>query len=356
MNAIWKNRRNWFLRLYDHLKSDIFAVARAKILVSYVVIGVIITVIATYLIYRNTLYITQDITVAVQQSLQNSSAVSRNAIADSTTQLIDTQIWKANLLVGLFMFLIIGTFAYVLARVTLRPIQRIMERQRRFAANVAHELRTPLSAMKTNFEVALMGVDEHETGEFPEALKSGIEEIDRMTAITHFLLTFSAFEGRRAELEFSDIDLTTIVHETLRRLEPIIAKRDVLVTANCPTPIRVRGNATALGELLMNLVKNALAYTPTDGSVVIATKLDRGLPLLSVSDTGIGIPPADLPNVFEPFYRGENAYSQRSQKRGSGLGLAIVREIVTLHKARISITSELGKGTSIFVRFPAFFD
>jgi signal transduction histidine kinase len=153
------------------------------------------------------------------------------------------------------------------------------------------------------------------------------------------------------ELEFSKVDLIEIIRETIRRMQPFIEQREITVRVMDSSPVITNGNATTLGELLVNLLKNALAYTPTGGSVTIAARQKRGQAILSISDTGIGIPAKDIPNIFEPFYRGENAYSERSKKRGSGIGLAIVKEIAELHGARVSVESELGKGTTFFIRF-----
>ena len=110
----------------------------------------------------------------------------------------------------------------------------------------------------------------------------------------------------------------------------------------------VYGNVTALEEMILNIIKNALTYTPKGGSVEVSIKHTFDEVLLSVRDTGLGIPANDLPHIFEPFYKASNTIEK---KEGVGLGLAIVREIATMHRAHIDVKSKIDKGTTFYVHF-----
>jgi signal transduction histidine kinase len=352
MSSFWKNQGDRMLRAREKLTRNVFAMAHAKILISYVAIGLIITAVSGFLVYRNTISFAQDIITTVQRTLQSNTPADETLISRSILQVINSEIWRVNIAVGVSMLVVLSIFAYALARATLWPIEKAMKRQHRFSADIAHELRTPLAVMKTNFEVTLMGATSDTPEEFTNALRTGIEEIERMSSIAQFLLAFASFDRQHMKLEMSDIDLAAVGKETLHLMKPLIEQRDVTVTAHLEKPIMIRGNHIAIQEMLMNLIKNAMAYTPPGGFVEISGSIIHGIPTLSVSDTGIGIPATDLPNIFEPFFRGENAYSQRSKKRGSGLGLAIVKDIAAFHKAQVLVTSNLGKGTTVSVRFP----
>ena len=154
--------------------------------------------------------------------------------------------------------------------------------------------------MKMNFEVALLAggggeggaSDADARGEFREALRTGIEEVDRMSEVAQFLLTFSAFDGQSGRFAFESVDLAAVADDTLHRMKTFIDKRDMYVQVIHTEPIFIQGNATALGELILNLMKNAIAYTPAGGFVTVTVSRERGVPTLSVHDTGIGIRPA----------------------------------------------------------------
>jgi len=252
-------------------------------------------------------------------------------------------VWS--ILIALFVFA-----AYLLAEFTLRPMLTAHLQQRRFIANVSHELRTPLSILKTNAEVSLLRGEKLTREDALEVIKSNIEEVDRLAAIVQFFLHFSMLQDSEKRLQMYSVNLATLARKVLGILQQRAMEKGITIdVSDNGTTAPVWGNATALEELLLNLVKNAIAYTPEGGTIEIVLRSDLHDVLLAVRDNGIGITPTDLPHIFEPFYKGANAAYKPT---GVGLGLAIVREIASMHRAVIGVKSRNGKGTTFTVRFP----
>ncbi len=238
---------------------------------------------------------------------------------------------------------VIATF--YLTEFALRPVRKASELQKHFIGIVSHELRTPLTVMKNMSEVALRN-PEHLTKEKAVAIiRSNLEETDRLTDTIQFLLTFSLLTSRKDIPDVSDISLVRKVERVLSVMEGDARAREVSLVTRFDGNGLVKGNAIALEGLVMNLVKNAVQHAPP-GSTVTVSVLNGGT-LLSVADTGSGIPKKDLPYVFEPFFRGDHP-----EGSGFGLGLSIARQVVELHKATIAVKSDPESGTVFTVTFP----
>ena len=239
--------------------------------------------------------------------------------------------------------------SYLIARIALSPTRTALESQKQFIGNVAHEIRTPLSVIKTNTEVALMsqGVEL----ETRETLRSTIEELDRISEIINNLLSLSA-SVRPERIEFRDLDLGPIVRSVIRKLRDLTEKKHLEITARMSERRIVWGNATALEQIAMNLLKNAASYSAEGGRVVVTIEPVHPDHIeFTVQDFGVGIPRKDLFRVFEPYYRVDP--SRRRGDGGSGLGLTIVSELVKLHGGRITVRSAERRGTIVTVQLPA---
>jgi signal transduction histidine kinase len=338
--------------LKDSLTPDIFSEARFKIAFLYFLTGIIIFSVASYVLYVRTIDIIQNVIQLIQQAItqHNTGAVSTAII----TQTVNAEVQKMNVTVGFWVILAMLISAYVFAGMILFPIKRAMEKQRRFIADVAHELRTPLSVMKLDAEVTLLDESIVTRDELLAIVTSNLEEVDRMTRTTQFLLDFSHLESRLAKLSLSRINLSAIVAKTTEFMQKLAEEKHISLSLLPPSPAIIKGNSVAVEEMVMNLLKNAIAYTPSGAAITV--NLLHGVyrnVTLTVADTGIGIAPEDLPKLFEPFYRGKNTNGIQTDHH-SGLGLAIVKELARLHQATISVKSAPGKGTSIAVRFPLF--
>lgn len=330
---------------------DLFLRARLKITLLYFLLGLIILGVAGYFIYSDLTTIVRNLLQVIQGLLAMRIVIDQNTAAAVIAKAINTQIEQMDLSVGIWLIIAMVLAAYLLAGFTLRPVKRAMERQKRFMANVSHELRTPLSVMKANTEATLLGANQLTQEELKQAVSSNLEEIDRMAKILEFLLNFSNIENRLTRLSFSNVDVVDATKKAVGLMKRLSEEKQVTLTIAGPASATVAGNATAIEEMVLNLLKNAIAYTPPGGSVTATVTKKFGTTAISVADTGAGIPAKDIPNIFEAFYRGENAV--KIKKDGSvGLGLAIVNEIASFHGATIGVESEQGKGTTIHVSFP----
>lgn len=258
---------------------------------------------------------------------------------------------RSHNLAGIISVVLLATvvLGYIVARVALAPTRDTLAAQKRFIGNVAHELRTPLSILKTNTEIALL--EENVPSDMRHMLASNIEELDRISEIINNLLSLSTMT-RPDRLEFSEINLAKVVNETVAALAPLAKLREHDVTIRKSPDVVIWGNATALQQIVGNLLKNALNHTPQNGTiaVTVARAPDNMVELL-IQDSGIGIERRDLFRIFEPFYRADPSRSR--VHGGTGLGLAIVSELVKLHQGKITVRSAVGRGTSVSVLFPA---
>lgn len=290
-----------------------------------------------------------DIAEAVVRGIGSGSlAADPTRIAEAILAEIDA-IRTQNLLTVVSIILLSTVlFGYIAARVTLAPARNSLASQKQFIGNIAHEIRTPLSVIKTNTEVALL--EERVTAEMKETLLSNIEELDRVSEIINNLLSLSALV-RPERIEFSAVDLSAVATEVVHKFSQLAKRGEHQVTLRKSPDAQVWGNATALTQVVGNLIKNAISYTPRGGHirVTVDTAPNNQVELI-VQDTGIGIARKDLFRIFEPFFRADP--SRTKGAGGSGLGLAIVSELVKMHQGKVTIRSAVGRGTTVSILFP----
>jgi two-component system OmpR family sensor kinase len=229
----------------------------------------------------------------------------------------------------------------------LGRLSQALAAQRSFIADAAHELRTPLTAVHLQAQLAERATDEAGRRAALADLKDGLE---RATRLVEQLLTLAREEPGVADRPPATVDLPALAREVVADLAPLAADKRIDLGLSADSPVQVRGDADALATLLSNLVDNALRYTPEAGRVDVGVASDGGRAVLSVRDSGPGIPEADRERVFDRFVRG----SVTGAVRGSGLGLSIVKRIAERHGADIAVGPGLeGAGVGISVRFPA---
>lgn len=247
------------------------------------------------------------------------------------------------------VILITILFGYIMARVTLAPTRTALESQKQFIGNVAHELRTPLSTIKTNTEVALFDTTMRQS--FRDMLESNVEELDRISDIINNLLSFNA-SLRQERMEFKNTDLGLIVETVAAKLQGLVERKEIEITKRLSEWRTVWGNATALEQIVTNVLKNAITYTPKKGHIGITVEPSAPSYVeLTIQDSGSGIARKDLFRIFEPFYRAEPSRSRI--QGGSGLGLTIVSELVKLHGGKIMVRSAEKRGTTVSIQLPA---
>jgi len=233
----------------------------------------------------------------------------------------------------------------------ITELERLETMRREFVADVSHELKTPLTTVKSYVETLLDGA-----AESPELrdrfLKVVQNETDRMARLVRDLLQLSQLDQGRAQWDVHPIDLPELVEDSLDRLAvPLETKQLKVSKVYEPGTPPAMGDREKLQQVLVNLLANAIEFTPPQGEITVAVRSQGAMVWVEVRDTGIGIPRKDLPRIFDRFYRVDKARSRTLG--GTGLGLAIARQIVELSGGTISIDSEVGQGTNVVFSVPA---
>ena len=218
---------------------------------------------------------------------------------------------------------------------------------RHFTADASHELRTPVSLIRSTAEFALMAKRDEDT--YRAALRDNLEEAERMTLLIEDMLTLARADSDEPALPLSETDLAGPLEEAFHQAMPFGAANRIQMRLELAgEPMKVRGDAAALRRLFLILIDNGVKYTLPGGWLSVTGKRCAAEIVVQVSDSGIGISAEDLPNIFERFYRADKAHSHKS---GAGLGLSIASCIVESHGAKIHVESEPGRGSAFTIRF-----
>jgi signal transduction histidine kinase len=221
---------------------------------------------------------------------------------------------------------------------------------RRFTADASHELKTPLAVLRADVERA-MNLPSNSTEQLV-ALEEALQETARMTALVESLLTLARADEGRFDLHRELVDLRAIAQEVFETGLILGESAEIKVTMPPVEPVSVLGDRLRLRQLFMNLVENAIKYTPHGGSVELQIRREGDNVHFSVKDSGIGIAAADLPHIFERFFRADRARTRMSERGGSGLGLAICQWIAQAHGGQLVVQSRLHRGSTFTAVLP----
>ena len=231
---------------------------------------------------------------------------------------------------------------------TFAKLEDAVQQMRQFTASISHELRTPLTALRGEAEVALM---EARTPEgYRRVLTSQLEEFDKLTELINRLLTLARAEGGEINLANERVNLSVLVRSLVAQMEPVASWKKIQLRVQADCELWVRGDPHWLERAVLNLLDNAIKFTPQGGDVDVTVAAEKEYARLNVRDTGIGIPPDALPHVFERFYRAEPSRSKEID--GAGLGLALVKWIVEHHRGRVAVESQVKQGSSFTIWLP----
>jgi len=219
-------------------------------------------------------------------------------------------------------------------------------------AKVSHELRTPLTSIKEGLSLLIDNALGQTTADQQDFLKTMDEDVDRLTELITHLLDLSKIEAGRMRLMRTRLDLRDTVQALLTTYQPILRDRTIRTELGDVPPVFADRNRMI--QILSNLVSNAIKFTPERGTITLRLESHDSTVNLSVEDSGSGIAPDDLPKLFEKF--SQVGSSERSQMKGTGLGLVVCKELTELHRGRIEVASEVGRGTTFSVKLPAYSD
>jgi heavy metal sensor kinase len=230
----------------------------------------------------------------------------------------------------------------------LGRLRESIQTSRRFLADASHELRTPLTVIKGELQEVVR--TETMTRELHDRIGSVLEEVARLEHLVSGLLVLSRLDVGDAQREWVDVDLAELSASTAEQMRLMAEDRGIHLESSALSPVVVHGDRARLKQVIVNLLDNAIRFTPRGGTVTLGTVLSDSFQALEIRDTGIGIPAAAVPRIFDRFYRVDEARSR--EDGGAGLGLSIVRSICTAHRAEIEVDSEIGRGSCFRLKFP----
>jgi len=240
-----------------------------------------------------------------------------------------------------------GLLAYLLAGRTLNPIKDMVDEQNRFISDASHEFKTPLTALKSSFEVFLREPCPN-VKQAKELIKDGIRDVDTINNLATSLLELAQFDKPYYRSNFEVLELDSVISKAIGVIKPLAQQKSLELHFQ-GSHFKVFGSKDNLVQLFTILLDNAVKYSSASSSVDITTaRLDSKLVQVNITDRGIGISPNDLPRIFDRFYRADSSRT-KTDVSGYGLGLAIAKNIVDAHNGRIFVDSMLGKGTIVQV-------
>jgi heavy metal sensor kinase len=231
----------------------------------------------------------------------------------------------------------------------LARVERSSLAERRFAADAAHELRTPLAVLRTGIEVALRR--ERTPAEYAQTLNSALRDVAAVCAMADDLLALARLDQEMSPKR-EPIDLPGLIEEVLEAFEPLTASKRLHIEMNLAATARVEGNRDHLRRVVINLLDNALKFTPEAGLIRVTLDAENRRVKLKIADSGPGIDQNDLPLIFERFFRGRDG----RHKPGKGLGLSLCREIIELHGGEISVRNQPSGGAEFVLTLPLWPD
>ncbi len=252
------------------------------------------------------------------------------------------------LLVNLLILVSGGILSYFLALRTLKPIEEAHEAQSRFTADASHELRTPITAMRSENEVALMN-PKLTLSQARQQIKSNIEELEKLTDLSDGLLRLARLENNNIKRD--TIKISNLIAKAVDRAVPIAEKKNILITAQSDTAASVSGDESSLMEAIVILLDNAVKYSPAKSKVIVRAITKQKNVVIQVIDTGAGIKATELPHIFDRFYRADSSRSKQ-KITGYGLGLAIAKNIIEMHGGTVAADSKPGVGSTFTIVLP----
>ncbi|NWJ97636.1 MAG: HAMP domain-containing histidine kinase [Chloroflexi bacterium] len=230
----------------------------------------------------------------------------------------------------------------------LERLEKGFEQERRFTSDASHELRTPLTALKGRIEVTLNR--SRTTEDYEQTLRDLGGEVDRLVRLSNSLLYLARLDQADQSSQAETLNLSDLLESIVDSMQPVAELKQIRLEGNLPLDLHLGGNLDQLTRLFLNLVDNAIKYTPEGGEITVRAEKEAKVVRVSISDNGPGIAAEHLPHLFKRFYRAES--DRASSSGGAGLGLAIANEIARQHGGTLEVKSQLSQGTTFSVQLP----
>lgn len=251
---------------------------------------------------------------------------------------------------NLFTLLIGAGVSYILALKALEPIEKALERQDRFTSDASHEMRTPLTVMKSDIEISLRDKNLN-LNDAKDTLKSNLEEVNKLEALTTNLLRLARQEN--AVIKKSKVNASDILQQAVNDVKKLADTKNIkIILPPKNNKIQLLAEPQSLKQAIVIFLDNAIKYSPASKNINIELKSQRQNNIIKITDQGQGIAEEDLSHIFDRFYRSDKSRTRSNDTTGYGLGLSIAKQIIDDHGGSIDIKSKLNKGTEVFISLP----
>lgn len=246
------------------------------------------------------------------------------------------------------ILLISAAGSYYLAGITLKPIQKAYQNQKRFIADASHELKTPITALKTSLEVNLMNKKLEKTTK--KILNENLEDVTNLENLTHSLLKLA--NQQAVQKLFKPVNIYTQAQKAVKQLKSLADKKNQTINILAKNKkLEINGEENAIFELFLIFLDNAIKYTPEKGKITVKLVGQKKNIQIIIQDTGVGIYAESILHIFDRFYQEDSSRSSQTDS-GFGLGLSVAKQIIDQHNGSVNVTSEKEKGTEFIVKFP----
>lgn len=278
------------------------------------------------------------------------TGITKIALIDKTNnQAILYQLFKNFLIVGTLSLIILFIISMYLTNKSIKPIKETFEKQKQFIADASHELKTPLTIIKTNTSLVLSNPDDTVKNQ-TKWINYINSQTDRMSKLIDEMLSLAKLDAQQDNMHFTTINISKIIESMMLMFDAIIYENNINLETNISKDIFINGDKESIKKLFSILMDNAIKHTDKNGNLLIKLFIDKNKVKIIVKNTGKGISSENLEKIFDRYYRADN--SRARETGGYGLGLAIAKSIVTQHKGKIYAKSTLNKDTSFIVELP----
>jgi two-component system, OmpR family, sensor histidine kinase CiaH len=253
------------------------------------------------------------------------------------------------ILLNLGILIFSGGAGYYLAGRTLKPIGEMIDEQKKFIADASHEMRTPLSVLKTEIEVTLRNKS-LKINEAKDQLISNLEEVNKLKSLTDYFLRLSNYQDANKKIPKENFDLSKVINEVMLNYKKSAQEKKIGITSDLES-VEILANRISISELISVIIDNAIKYSSNGQKINISLKSQGKKAIVTIQDFGKGIRKEDLPYVFNRFYRADS-FRANTDTDGYGLGLSIAKSIVELHNGEIKLESEENKGSTFTIILP----
>jgi signal transduction histidine kinase len=339
MQKLYKQFAEWVTKWKISNIVDEFFVARIRLTFYYSITAIVILGGSSVVLYN---IILSNLTQSISENIFLNPVISR-AIIDQAQDILLNRFLTINIII-IFIVIILG---FLLTHKTLEPIKSNMQKQKRFIADASHELRTPIAVIISGLEVNLSN-KKLDFNSAKKTLENTLEEMREFSKLSNSLLDISKYDTT-LQLEYEAVPINELVKSVVEKNRSLAQAKEITIETKITSPALVQGNKIELNRVFFNILDNAIKYTPPKGIITISDKLTLNKYVVTISDSGVGISKDIIDKIFDSFFRGDVARSTN----GAGLGLTLSKKIIENHKGTISIKSQVGKGTNVFISLPA---